>query len=179
MSNTADQNFNKRQDQPSQISQPFKVLCVCLGNICRSPTAEVILQHHALRAGLNIQVDSAGTSNYHPNKAPDSRSQLHALAHGYDLSRLRARQLQLADFQDFDLILAMDHENYADILKLKAQLDQVNAKVAMMSEHDASYPKQALPDPYYGGADGFERVIAQCESSSRAWVQYWQSQNIG
>ena len=179
--------MSKSLDQFSRTSHttiPYRVLCVCLGNICRSPTAEVILQQHALRAGLNIQVDSAGTSNYHPNKAPDSRSQRHALAHGYDLSRLRARQLQLADFQDFDLILAMDYENYADILRLKAQADQVNSdqmnvKVALMSAHDAVYPKQALPDPYYGGADGFERVIAQCESSSEAWVRYWRSQGIG
>ena len=144
-----------------------------------TPTAEVIWQQQARYAGLNIQGDSAGTINYKPNKTPDSRSQRHAHAHGYDLSGVRARQLQLADFQNFDLILAMDHENYADILKLKAQLGKVNSKVAMMSEHDASYPKQSLPDPYYGGADGFERVIAQCESSSRAWVKYWQSQNIG
>lgn len=175
--------FNSPDLAPQTIA-PYKVLCVCLGNICRSPTAEVILQQQALRAGLNIQVDSAGTSNYHPNKAPDLRSQRHAQAHGYDLSALRARQLQLADFQDFDLILAMDHDNYADILDLRAQADQMNsdqmnAKVALMSAHDTVYPKQALPDPYYGGADGFERVIAQCESSSAAWVKYWQSQGIG
>lgn len=154
---------------------PFKVLCVCLGNICRSPTAEVILRHYCDEQELNVMVDSAGTSNYHPNKAPDTRSQEHALKRGYDLSSLRARQLKTHDFIEFDLILAMDHDNLADILALQAQAKRefgpIRAEVALMSEHDPHYPKQALPDPYYGGAAGFERVIDQCESSSLAWVE--------
>lgn len=156
---------------------PYKVLCVCLGNICRSPTAEVILRHYCDKNQLNILVDSAGTSNYHPNKAPDLRSQKHALKHGYDLSTLRARQLNIQDFIEFDLILAMDHDNLSDVLSLQKQANQifnyVRAQVALMSEHDMVYPKQALPDPYYGGDDGFERVIHQCESSSLAWVKYF------
>ncbi|ANF81939.1 protein-tyrosine-phosphatase [Acinetobacter sp. NCu2D-2] len=155
---------------------PYKVLCVCLGNICRSPTAEVVLRHYCDKYQLNVMVDSAGTSNYHPNKAPDLRSQKHALKRGYDLSALRARQLNIQDFIDFDLILAMDHENLADILSLekkaKQALGHTRAKVALMSEHDTQYPKQALPDPYYGGEAGFERVLDQCESSSLAWAQY-------
>ncbi|WP_034119265.1 arsenate reductase/protein-tyrosine-phosphatase family protein, partial [Acinetobacter baumannii] len=81
----------------------YKVLCVCLGNICRSPTAEVVFRHYCDQHQLNIIVDSAGTSNYHPNKAPDQRSQLHAKKRGYDLSSLRARQLSTQDFLDFDL----------------------------------------------------------------------------
>ncbi|KAF1019560.1 low molecular weight protein-tyrosine-phosphatase [Acinetobacter sp.] len=159
---------------------PYKVLCVCLGNICRSPTAEVVLRHHCDEQQLNVIVDSAGTSNYHPNKSPDHRSQKHAIKRGYDLANLRARQLKIQDFLDFDLILAMDHENLADIQALLGQavqqLDgqQIKAQVALMSEHDPDYPKQALPDPYYGEADGFERVLDQCESSSLAWVQVFQ-----
>lgn len=153
---------------------PFKVLCVCLGNICRSPTAEVILRHYCDEQNLNVIIDSAGTSNYHPNKAPDTRSQAHALNRGYDLSSLRARQLTVQDFVDFDLILAMDHDNFADILALqiqaKRELGHIRSEIALMSEHDTNYPKQALPDPYYGGAVGFEHVIDQCESSSLAWV---------
>lgn len=155
---------------------PYKVLCVCLGNICRSPTAEVVLQHFCDQQQLDIVIDSAGTSNYHPNKAPDLRSQKHALRRGYDLSRVRARQLKIEDFNEFDLILAMDFQNLDDIHALmqqaiaqKGQLP-IRAKVALMSEHDATYPKQALPDPYYGGEDGFEQVLDQCESSSKAWV---------
>lgn len=88
--------------------QPIRILCVCLGNICRSPTAEVVLRDIAQREKLSVLVDSAGTSNYHPNKAPDLRSQEHALKRGYDLSALRARQIQLKDFCEFDWILAMD-----------------------------------------------------------------------
>ncbi len=155
---------------------PYKVLCVCLGNICRSPTAEVVLQHFCDQQQLDIVIDSAGTSNYHPNKAPDLRSQKHALRRGYDLSRVRARQLKIEDFNEFDLILAMDFQNLDDIHALmqqaiaqKGQLP-IRAKVALMSEHDATYPKQALPDPYYGGDDDFEQVLDQCESSSKAWV---------
>ena len=82
----------------------YKVLCVCLGNICRSPTAEVVFRHYCDAHQLNVIVDSAGTSNYHPNKSPDQRSQLHAKKRGYDLSPLRARQLSTQDFLECDLI---------------------------------------------------------------------------
>lgn len=164
----------------SQI--PYKVLCVCLGNICRSPTAEVVLRQLCQASHLNVEIDSAGTSNYHPNKAPDLRSQKHALKRGYDLSQLRARQLIEQDFLDFDLILAMDLENLKNINDLKNKCIQkygthlVKAKVALMSAHDADYPKQALPDPYYGAEDGFERVLDQCESSSAGWVKVLKQQ---
>lgn len=95
---------------------------------------------------------------------------------GYDLSSLRARQLSTQDFLEFDLILAMDHQNFDDIHDMLQSAvsqfgtHQIRAKVALMSEHDPQYLQQALPDPYYGGADGFERVLDQCESSSLAWV---------
>ena len=160
---------------------PYKVLCVCLGNICRSPTAEVVLRHYCDEQQLNIVVDSAGTSNYHPGKAPDLRSQQHALKRGYDLSALRARQLIPHDFIDYDLILAMDLENLSNIQSIQrlaeTQFGHVRARVALMSEHDQIYPKQALPDPYYGEADGFERVLDQCESSSQAWIEIFK-QNL-
>lgn len=159
---------------------PYKVLCVCLGNICRSPTAEIVLQHFCDEQQLNVWVDSAGTSNYHPGKAPDLRSQKHALKRGYDLSRLRARQLNIQDFVEFDLILAMDFENLSNIQSLmrraEAELGSLRAEIALMSEHDPHYTQQELPDPYYGEADGFERVLYQCESSSRAWVKVLQQQ---
>jgi protein-tyrosine phosphatase len=157
---------------------PYQVLCVCLGNICRSPTAEVVLRQHCDAGKLSVYIDSAGTSNYHPGKAPDLRSQQHAQLRGYDLSRLRARQIQLQDFMQFDLILAMDHDNLHDIALLaeeaKQQWGTLRAQIALMSAHDPQYPNQDVPDPYYGGATGFERVLDQCESSSRAWVAYFQ-----
>lgn len=163
---------------------PYKVLCVCLGNICRSPTAEVVLRHFCDDYQLNIRVDSAGTSNYHPDKAPDFRSQQHALKRGYDLSNLRARQLKMEDFFQFDLILAMDYENLANIETLLKQAktqhtsNQIPAQIALMSEHDPKYLKQALPDPYYGQEDGFERVLDQCESSSLAWIDYFKQNSM-
>ncbi|OAL77085.1 MULTISPECIES: low molecular weight protein-tyrosine-phosphatase [unclassified Acinetobacter] len=160
---------------------PYKVLCVCLGNICRSPTAEVVLRHYCDEQQLNIVVDSVGTSNYHPGKAPDLRSQKHALKRGYDLAGLRARQLTPHDFIDYDLILAMDLENLSNIQNIQRlaeiRFGHVRASVALMSEHDQIYPKQALPDPYYGEADGFERVLDQCESSSQAWIEIFK-QNL-
>lgn len=160
---------------------PYQVLCVCLGNICRSPTAEVVLRQHCEAEKLLINIDSAGTSNYHPGKAPDLRSQQHAQLRGYDLSGLRARQIQLEDFIQFDLILAMDHDNLSDLQALAQQAQQqfgrLRAELALMSAHDPAYPHQAVPDPYYGGAAGFERVLDQCESSSRVWVTYFQQQN--
>lgn len=160
---------------------PYRVLCVCLGNICRSPTAEVVLRQHCEAENLPIVIDSAGTSNYHPGKAPDSRSQQHAKLRGYDLSSLCARQVTLHDFLDFDLMLAMDHDNLRDLKALseqaKAEFGRVRAQLALMSEHDPNYPKQAVPDPYYGGEEGFEQVLDQCESSSRAWVNYFQQRS--
>lgn len=161
---------------------PYKILCVCLGNICRSPTAEIVLRHFASSSPLNLHIDSAGTSNYHPNKAPDIRSQRHAKTRGYDLSSLRARQLTEHDFLNFDLILAMDLDNLRNIETLLAVAirnhgqHSIRAQVALMSEHDLNYPKHALPDPYYGDEDGFERVLDQCESSSQAWIKHLQQQ---
>ena len=164
---------------------PYKVLCVCLGNICRSPTAEVVLRHYCQAEQLDIEIDSAGTSNYHPNKAPDARSQMHAKKRGYDLSSLRARQITLQDFMDFDLILAMDQQNLADIQALQYKalqhfaLQSLPAQIALMSEHDPIYPQLAVPDPYYGEQEGFERVLDQCESSSKAWAKQIQQQLKG
>jgi protein-tyrosine phosphatase len=160
---------------------PYQVLCVCLGNICRSPTAEVVLRQHCEVEKLNINIDSAGTSSHHFGKAPDLRSQQHAQLRGYDLSKLRARQIQVADFITFDLILAMDHDNLRDIQMLaneaKQQFGYIRAQIALMSSYDPLYLNQALPDPYYGGETGFERVLDQCESSSRGWVAHFQQQN--
>lgn len=160
----------------------YKVLCVCLGNICRSPTAEVILRTEAAAAGLDVMVDSAGTANYHLGEAPDSRSQFYAKQHGYDLAQLTARQVQLEDFQQFDLLLAMDINNLRQLQRLQQRAmqafktEQLRASLALMSAHDPDYPQQDVPDPYYGEAADFNRVILQCRSSSRAWVQCWQTQ---
>lgn len=136
----------------------MKVLFVCLGNICRSPTAEGVLRHKVRAAGLEdrIEIDSAGTGDWHVGKAPDARTRAAALRRGYDLSSLRARQVSLADFSRYDLILAMDNANLRDLKHLrssggKAELDLFLRRYELEIEE--------VPDPYYGGEDGFERVL--------------------
>ncbi|MCG8905679.1 low molecular weight protein-tyrosine-phosphatase [Pseudomonas sp. DP-17] len=136
----------------------MKVLFVCLGNICRSPTAEGVLRHKVRAAGLEdrIEIDSAGTGDWHVGKAPDARTRAAALRRGYDLSSLRARQVSLADFSRYDLILAMDNANLRDLKHLrgsggKAELDLFLRRYELEIDE--------VPDPYYGGEDGFERVL--------------------
>jgi protein-tyrosine phosphatase len=136
-----------------------KLLFVCLGNICRSPAAENIMNHLAARSGLDnqIQCDSAGTANYHTGNPPDRRMQAAAAKRTIPMTG-RARQFTKADFLDFDLILAMDRENYHNILTLDPQ-GQYRDKVKLMCDFATHHSDKEVPDPYYGGADGFDYVI--------------------
>ena len=143
----------------------LRVLAVCLGNICRSPTAEAVLRHKLAAAGLDghVEVDSAGTGGWHVGEPPDPRSQHHAARRGYDLSPLRARRVAEEDFHRFDLILAMDHDNLADLQRLAP--DGVRrAELRLFAEIE-------VPDPYLSGPAGFERVLDLVEAASDAWVQ--------
>ena len=143
----------------------IRVLAVCLGNICRSPTAEAVLRHKLAVARLDghVEVDSAGTGGWHVGEPPDPRSQHHAARRGYDLSRLRARRVAEEDFHRFDLILAMDHDNLADLQRLAP--DGVRrAELRLFAEIE-------VPDPYLSGPAGFERVLDLVEAASDAWVQ--------
>lgn len=135
----------------------IKVLFVCLGNICRSAMAEGLLKHKAQEQGLKLFIDSAGTSSYHIGEAPDIRMQKKALEHGINISKQQARQFTSSDFSDFDYIFAMDESNESNILKL-AVSDEEKNKVSLFLNH--SYPNQnmSVPDPYYGGEQGFEDV---------------------
>ncbi|SPR96118.1 putative Protein-tyrosine-phosphatase [Cupriavidus taiwanensis] len=135
-----------------------------MGNICRSPTAEVVLRAKLDAAGLAalVELDSAGTHEYHLGRAPDSRTQRHALRRGYDLSALRARKVGVPDFDRFDLILAMDRENLAGLLRLRPDAgDKVRLLMSFATRHDAD----EVPDPYYGEGDGFERVLDYIEDA--------------
>jgi protein-tyrosine phosphatase len=138
---------------------------VCLGNICRSPTAEAVLRSKLEAAGLGkrIEVDSAGTGSWHIGSPPDGRSQRHAARRGYDLAALRARQVSEVDFHRFDLILAMDHDNLSDLQRLAPQAPS-RAEVRLFGE-------QAVPDPYTGSAAGFERVLDLVETTCDGWVE--------
>jgi protein-tyrosine phosphatase len=140
------------------------LLMVCMGNICRSPTAEGVLRALVQRAGLQrrITVDSAGTHGFHVGVAPDKRSQQHAARRGYDLSR-RARQLTARDFERFDLVLVMDEANEQAALALcpPAHAGRVHRLTQFCLRHQAN----AVPDPYYGGAQGFEQVLDLVEDA--------------
>ncbi len=137
----------------------YKLLFVCLGNICRSPSAENIMNHLIEREQLSdrIQCDSAGTSSYHIGNPPDRRMTAAASRRGIVL-RGQARQFQRSDFEAFDLILAMDEENYRDILSLDPQ-GQYHHKVKLMCDFCRQRSEREVPDPYYGGPEGFNNVI--------------------
>ena len=144
----------------------MKVLFVCLGNICRSPTAEGVFRHYVEQAGLSdkITMDSAGTANWHTGKAPDPRAQAAAAKRGYDLSGLRARQATAEDFAEFDLILAMDNSNLTNLQAI--QPADSRAELALYLPRFGISPDE-VPDPYYGGEDGFELVLDMLEQSSQ------------
>ena len=135
-----------------------KVLMVCLGNICRSPLAEGIMLKLIKENNINMRVDSAGTSNYHIDEAPDKRTITNAAKHEVDLKSLRARQFRVYDFDKFDKIYVMDNSNMANVLALATNEDH-KAKVDLLL--NASNPGMNLevPDPYFGGEQGFEDVF--------------------
>lgn len=135
----------------------IRILMVCLGNICRSPLAEGILRHKAEQANLNITIDSAGTSNYHIGEHPDKRTILNAKQHQIDVSKLCARQFTSDDFDDFDHIFVMDSSNYADVISL-ARNERDKRKVEMILNRVYPNSNMSVPDPYFGGEQGFENV---------------------
>ena len=143
----------------------YSVLFVCMGNICRSPTADGVfrkkVQDHQL--GHAVRVDSAGTHNYHPNSPPDARSQAAAARRGYNLADLRARQVQDADYAEFDLILAMDWDNLA-LLQADCPPEH-QRKLRRLTEFCQHSNSPVVPDPYYGEADGFETVLDLVEDA--------------
>ncbi|QZZ19562.1 low molecular weight phosphotyrosine protein phosphatase [Leptothermofonsia sichuanensis E412] len=138
---------------------PYKLLFVCLGNICRSPSAENIMNHLIQQAGLgeHIVCDSAGTSSYHIGSPPDRRMAAAAKQRGIVL-RGRARQFTRSDFEAFDLILAMDRDNFAEITYLDPE-GAYREKVRLMCDFCTDYTLKEVPDPYYGGPEGFNQVI--------------------
>ena len=163
------------------MSSTIKVLFVCLGNICRSPTAHGVFVQKVRAAGLasRITVDSAGTAAYHIGKAPDSRSQLAAKQGGYDLSELRARQVVKEDFLEFDYVLAMDEQNLQELRVLHQSVagDARCAPQLFLAMLQDSGPPSEVPDPYYGGADGFVEVLQLCEDAADALLRHIRAQH--
>ncbi|MBU3697102.1 low molecular weight protein-tyrosine-phosphatase [Dechloromonas sp.] len=149
----------------------YRVLLVCMGNICRSPTAEGVLRHFIKINGLGdkVEVDSAGTHGYHVGEAPDQRTQRAASARGYNLSQLRARKVARQDLDYFDLILAMDKTNL-DNLQRMAMPEQQD-KIKLFMDFARNFDDDEVPDPYYGLGHGFDLVLDMVEDASQGLVE--------
>lgn len=151
------------------------VLFVCMGNICRSPTAEGVFRRVVLEAGVEdrVQIDSAGTHDYHVGKSPDPRARHAAAGRGYDLSGLVGRQVTRRDFAEFDYILAMDRDNLDNLLRICPP--EHRDKVRLFLSFSERFTGQEVPDPYYGGAQGFERVLDMVEDAARGLLRELQA----
>jgi protein-tyrosine phosphatase len=149
----------------------FNILFVCMGNICRSPTAEGVFRHHVREAGLHdaIQTDSAGTHAYHVGEPADRRAQAAASRRGFSLEGISARRVTDEDFESFDYILAMDEDN---LMTLKDRAPgELHGKVRLFLEFAESRHENEVPDPYYGGSAGFERVLDLVEEASQGLLE--------
>jgi len=150
----------------------IKVLFVCMGNICRSPTAEAVFKHYVGQAGLveRIASDSAGTHDYHVGHPPDARARQAAQDRGYDMSGLRARQVTTHDFAEFDYVLAMDEPNL-HLLKAGCPPEHLH-KVMYLMEYSDKPGRRTVPDPYYGGPQGFEQVLDMVEHAVQGLLRH-------
>ena len=159
-----------------QPASDMKILMVCMGNICRSPLAEGVARQRFAQAGLSglVEFDSAGTQASHAGEAPDERAQAVAIRAGIDISALRARRVMAEDFVRFDWILAMDRANLA-VLERECP-DEYRGKLRLFLDFAESVTGQEVPDPYYGGVEGFERVLALCEAGATGLVQFCRQQ---
>jgi len=150
----------------------FKVLFICMGNICRSPTAHGVFRQYVEDAGLAhlIEIDSAGTHAYHVGEEPDARSQAHAIKRGYNLSDLQARQVTSQDFERYDLLLVMDWDNYA----LTEQMcpDNKKHKIRRLTEFCKTIEASIVPDPYCKGSEGFEEVLDIVEDACDGLLEH-------
>lgn len=149
----------------------YRVLLVCMGNICRSPTAEGVLRKHIQinRLGDKVEVDSAGTHGYHVGEAPDARTQRAASARGYNLSQLRARKVAPQDLDYFDLILAMDRTNLDNLKRIATAEQQKRIKLFM--DYARNFDDDEVPDPFYGLGHGFDLVLDMVEDASYGLIE--------
>jgi protein-tyrosine phosphatase len=154
-----------------------RVLFVCMGNICRSPLAQGVLEHVLRREGLDgeVEVDSAGTGPWHVGEPPDARAQRSAAARGVDLSAQRARRVTLDDCRTFDYVLTMDEENFRAV----SALCRGSAVVRPFLDFAKDSPEREVPDPYYGGPDGFDRVLDLVEAASEGLLDDIRERHLG
>ena len=155
-----------------------KVLFVCMGNICRSPTAHGVFRHMVEQAGLThlIEIDSAGTHAYHVGKPPDRRSQATAGRRGFDLADLRARKAEPADFSEFDYVLAMDQDNYHSLCAICPP--GLERRIGLFLDYAPHLRVREVPDPYYGGPQGFEQVLDLVEAASAGLLEHIRSRHL-
>lgn len=156
------------------IKNKISVLFVCMGNICRSPTAEAVFRHYVEVAGMAeyMQIDSAGTHDYHIGDPPDARTQRAAQQRGYDMRALRGRQVEAEDFHRFDYVLAMDQANLGMLHRITPAESVIQAQLFL--EYARYHTEREVPDPYYGGADGFERVLDMVEDAAQGLLLHVQ-----
>jgi len=152
----------------------INVLFVCMGNICRSPTAEAVFRARVEEAGLlqRVLIDSAGTHNYHIGNPPDMRTQQAARLRGYDMSLLRGRQVSKSDFTRFDYILAMDHPNL--VMLYQKCPSELHKRLGFFMDYATQHDVLEVPDPYHGGVEGFVRVLDMVEDASKGLLQHIQ-----
>lgn len=152
------------------MTKKIRICFVCMGNICRSPTAQGVFANMLEREGLSdvVEVDSAGTHAYHVGEPPDSRARAAALKRKIDLGLQRARRVASEDFEDFDYIVAMDRNNQEDLMEIASPGH--HDKIRLFMEYAAELPEIDVPDPYYGGPQGFERVLDLIEVASQALI---------
>lgn len=153
------------------MTKKISVVFVCMGNICRSPTAEAVFRHYVESAGMSgqILIDSAGTHDYHIGDKPDARAQRAAQQRGYNMSDLRGRQVEEGDFRRFDYVLAMDSANLT-VLQLMIPPD-ADTLPRLFLDYARHHREREVPDPYYGGADGFERVLDMVEDAAQGLLE--------
>ena len=158
------------------MKQSVSVLVVCTGNICRSPTGEGVLRHLVERRGLadRVRIESAGTHDYHVGEGPDPRSVRHAAKRGYDLAPLRASQVSARDFHEYDYILAMDR-GHLRILR-SMQPSGSRAQLGLFLEASGRWKGEDVPDPYYGGAAGFDLVLDMAEEAAERWLDRFEAE---
>lgn len=166
--------FN-RTDPTFKLAQSMKrVLVICLGNICRSPAAQGVLEAMARSRGLRVHVDSAGTGGWHEGEQPDQRMIDTAKRRGYDLTPQRARQVDFSDFYEFDYLLAMDLRNQSDLLAMAPPNRECDIRLYLDFSPEET---REMPDPYYGGTDGFERVLDLVESGAAGFLDHLENES--
>ena len=170
--------FLKKAPKPAHSTAQVHVLFVCMGNICRSPVAEGVFRQMLEGVGLcnKVHVDSAGTHSYHIGAPPDTRTQATALRRGVDLHALRARQVIVADFANFDYLLAMDRDNFEHLLGLCPD-PALRHRVRLFMDFAPHLPEREVPDPYYGGPGGFDRVMDLVEEAAQGLLVHLREQH--